>query len=350
MSTMNAPLQTDRKEWSDIRTGRFTGSTNGDLMSEPRSKAAKEAGELSESAKTLIITKATEVIKGKPIKTAWSYDMKRGTALEPAMRYLLSQYWQSLERTSLQHDGLWMTTPDSLLRCGEPVDTKCPGEVVLAKFATEVPDGDFQALKDFDRGYAYQLVTQAAACGSTHANLVYCTDKIKAIPLSEKDQAILFGTGLHSEHEGLIAEGCEDVFAETGHPFEYNWHDQHDSPGFAFIARRFEIPKEEIEALERAIKRAYVERDKKVIELRAHLAPSAEQVEANVAELIEGSDVETEEAHDIRLLDSLLHHLQDMPWPTEMKRATTGHTVKMVEGHIQKAMDMIKGTIEKDLR
>lgn len=271
MSTLNAPIQRDRQAWSAERIGAFTGSTNGALMTEPRSKAAKEAGELSETAKTLIAEKATEIVKGSPIKGPLTYDMKRGMALEHSMRYLLSQYWKPIDATSLQHNGVWMATPDGLLRNGDPCDIKCCNEVDTMRFGDEVPDGDWEALKSWNKTYAYQIVTQAAACGSTYANLIYCTDKIKAIPLSEKDQAIIFGVGLHSEHDGLIAQSCQEIFDESGHLFEYLWHDQHDEPGFAFIARRFQIPDEELRALEAAIHKAYVERDNYIYRYRKNL-------------------------------------------------------------------------------
>ena len=270
MSTV-APLQRDRKAWALHRLGAFTASTNAALMTEPRSKAAREAGELSEAAKTLVMAKATEIIKGAVVRGPLTYPMKRGMALEPAMRYLLSEYWQTMDATSLQHDGVWMATPDGLLRNGEPCDIKCTEEVTMMQFADEVADGDWDALKAWNKTYAYQLATQAAACGSTHSNLIYCTDAIKAIPLNEKDIAIIIGSGLHNEHGGLIAQGCEEIFDETGYAFEYQWNDAYSNPGFAFIARRFEIPKDELEQLEKAIRGAYVERDKKVDRLRPML-------------------------------------------------------------------------------
>ena len=344
MSTMNAPLQSDRKAWAAVRVGAFTGSTNGDLMTEPRSKAAKEAGELSETAKTLIKTKATEIVKGEVVKGPLSYEMKRGMALEPAMRYLLSKYWEPVDRTSTQVNGIWHATPDGLLRNGEPVDIKCTNEVDVLRFAEEVPDGDFAALKSWNKTYAYQLVSQAEACGSTHANLVYCTDKIKAITLSEEDIVVINGEGLHDEHGGLIAQGCEEIFDETGITFEYLWHDIHNTPGFTFIARRFEIPIEEIKALERAIKTAQVERDRLVVKYRSHLVPSTEEVEA-ISELLEGQDIETDEQVDVRRLEEMLHHLSDMPWPVDLKSHVADFGVRKARRHVEDALSVLRGTI-----
>ena len=349
MSTLNAPVQSDRKAWAEARIGAFTGSTNADLMTEPRSKAAKEAGELSESARTLIAQKATEIVKGAIVRGPLTYPMKRGMALERAMRYLLSEHWQVVDRTSLQRNGVWIATPDGLLSNGEPCDIKCADEVTTLRFADEVPDGDWNAMKAWSKTYAYQIATQAAACGSTHANLIYCTDQIKAIPLSEKDVIMIGGEGLHDEHGGLVSQGCQEIFDETGHLFEYQWHDLHNEPGFAFIARRFEIPKEELHKLHVAIDKATEERDKTVIRYRAHLAPPVEEVEAHVAELIEGSDVETEEAHDIRQLEAVILHLKDVPF-ADLKTALASHTMELVRAKVADAIAMCEGTIKKDLR
>ncbi|MGH7238480.1 MAG: YqaJ viral recombinase family protein [Candidatus Saccharimonadales bacterium] len=51
-------------EWAIKRLGCFTSSEIDDLLTEPRSKAAKEAGELSETAKSYILKKASELITG----------------------------------------------------------------------------------------------------------------------------------------------------------------------------------------------------------------------------------------------------------------------------------------------
>jgi hypothetical protein len=272
MSTLSATVQSDRTSWSDARVGAFTASSNGDLMTEPRSKAAKEAGEMSETAKSLIYEKATELIKGSPVRRALTYDMKRGMALEHSMRYLLNEYWKPVDRTSLQKNGIWMSTPDGLLTNGEPLDIKCPGEVEVVRFADEVVDGDWNSMLKFNKGYAYQLLTQAVSCGTTYANIAYCTDKIKARKLSEKDVAMIFGEGLHDEHSGLLAQACQEIFDESGHVFEYLWHDRYSEPGFFFAVRRFEIPQEQIERMGLALQRAYAERDKYVDRLSKLIA------------------------------------------------------------------------------
>ena len=55
------------KAWDVIRLGRFTGSGLSALFTEPKSKADKEAGRLSQTAMTYIETKAMEAVTGIPI-------------------------------------------------------------------------------------------------------------------------------------------------------------------------------------------------------------------------------------------------------------------------------------------
>jgi len=52
------------KEWQDLRAGIFTSSKMSVLFTNPNTKAKKEAGELSETAKTYINEKATELFYG----------------------------------------------------------------------------------------------------------------------------------------------------------------------------------------------------------------------------------------------------------------------------------------------
>lgn len=350
METNLAPQQTDRKAWGSDRIGAFTASTNGKLLTEPRSKAAKEAGELSETALVLIAEKATEIIKGKEIRSAWSWEMKRGFVLEAAMKYLLGKHWQEVFDCLMQRTGIWIATPDGLLSNGEPVDIKCTNEVDMMLFADQVPEGDWEALKKWNKGYAYQVATQAKACGTTHGNLVYCTDQIKVIALDHHDIIKIHGEGLHDELGGLIGAACQRLFDEIGTQFTYQFNDAYNEPGFAFIARRFEIPAGEIELLEKAITAAYEHRDRMIPRFRAHLAPSVEEVENTVTELIEGADIETPAQHDIRAFENMAQHLIDMPWPATLNSELATHALTMIQAKVKDALAITMGTLKKDLK
>ena len=53
--------------WDKVRIGRFTGSGLGKLFTEPRSKADKDAGKMSQTALTYIEEKATEIVTGEAV-------------------------------------------------------------------------------------------------------------------------------------------------------------------------------------------------------------------------------------------------------------------------------------------
>lgn len=314
---MNAPLQSNRAEWNDSRIGRFTASTNNKLLTYPKSlkrvdlerfahlveerfrelksgprkgqtiqvegfsgkvlQACKDSGiaVFGETALDLVATKASEVLAGKVTRRSMTYPMKRGTVLESAMVYLLGRHWQQVDKCQVQTDGeLWYSTPDGLLMNGEPAELKCPALEKVVRFADEVPDGDWEAMKEWNPDYAMQLATQAKTCGSEYANIIYCTDELKTIPVTEEEIIDIQGHGLHDEFGGVMGEAMQRLFDETGSMFSYSFNDAHEAPGFTFIARRFRIPEEDLVRLESALTAAIVARDTMVIRVRPLLHPT----------------------------------------------------------------------------
>lgn len=68
--------------WELDRLGVFTSSKIDALLTEPRSKAAKEAGELSETAKEYILSRAGELITGT-VRDVYSAGIEWGNTYEP---------------------------------------------------------------------------------------------------------------------------------------------------------------------------------------------------------------------------------------------------------------------------
>ena len=71
-------------KWMQQRAGSFTSSQIGNLFTEPKTKAAKEAGELSETAKTYIMDKAAELLTGTIRNTYTTPEMQWGIDNEPS--------------------------------------------------------------------------------------------------------------------------------------------------------------------------------------------------------------------------------------------------------------------------
>lgn len=68
--------------WDKLRLGRFTGSGISALMTDPKTKAAKESGELSETAKKYIYEKVMEEVTGQSANEATSRAIDWGNEWE----------------------------------------------------------------------------------------------------------------------------------------------------------------------------------------------------------------------------------------------------------------------------
>ena len=185
-----APTQQDRAAWKDTRIGRFTASRFGALMTQPRSKAAREAGAFGAEGTGYIFAKAIERLTGVPMDDAGSTPvMRRGLLLEPAALHILSTAWKPCEACTWQAYGDNLgSTPDALVEAGHAtMDLKCPGNPAdVVRFADEVVDGDFDTLLAWDSTYAWQVMVQALTCGCDTAHLVYFTDRLAIHRLTDE--------------------------------------------------------------------------------------------------------------------------------------------------------------------
>lgn len=259
--------QADTKAWHAARQGRFTASVIGKLMQGPRmTKALQEridAGEVlfGDGAMTLIAQKAAERVSGVEEFSAATYAMKRGTVLEHGARYLLGRYWQHIDKATWAPFGANTgATPDGRLADGSPVDIKCPDGITdVLRFGVEVPDGDFHALEAWNKGYAWQVMHQAYCDGAKSAWLVYFTDRLPWIKLTEEERDAV---------QCIIDEQCAEFNQENLFPFEYTF----GSPGFAFVARRFDLTQERADLIDRTLAAAEVACENLACSFRSVLA------------------------------------------------------------------------------
>ena len=243
------------------------------LMTEPRAKAAKEAGGFSEGAKKLISAKATERVTGIPVWTPANFDMKRGTLLEHAAVYLLSKHWQPV------YGCTWMpigensgATPDGLLKDGTPLDIKCPSsQVDILEFADQVPENDWEALLEWHKGYAWQVATQAMAAGTKEASLLYFTDRLHTIAIDDEDAQLC----------NTIMETIGDKMLQiTGQMYDYRLSADQGRNGYTFAARRFTIPPEAFAKINTVLSVAEVECQRMVERYSAIVKPTPQKVAA----------------------------------------------------------------------
>ena len=68
--------------WDVARLGKFTGSRLGDLFTQPKTKAAQEAGEWSKTAENYILSKVMEIVTGQSQDGASSAAIEHGNEWE----------------------------------------------------------------------------------------------------------------------------------------------------------------------------------------------------------------------------------------------------------------------------
>lgn len=113
--------------WRDIRAGKFTASEIWKLMGDPRSKAAKEAGEWSETAQTYINTKVAEELTGQVHQASSAYPMVWGEDTEP----LAKEHFTIITGKEVKHSGFKIFnlhaggSPDGFVDDGL-IEIKCP--------------------------------------------------------------------------------------------------------------------------------------------------------------------------------------------------------------------------------
>lgn len=218
------------------RIGRFTASRFSTLMEQPRSKADRDVGLFSAAGANYIAAKATERVTGVAMDggDAHNFSSRRGLLLEPAAMYLLSRNWYECKPCTWQPYGTHLgSTPDALVNGGaEPMDLKCPANPCdVVRFGLEVADDDFDTLVAWESKYAWQIMVQAVTCGSERAHLVYFTDRLPIIKITDSTREIV---------QGLT----DDAGARYSDMYGYQWQYQFASDGFFFVARSFALTDE----------------------------------------------------------------------------------------------------------
>jgi len=135
--------------WKEARRGRVTASRFGDVMSEPRSKAAKDAGLLSEMATGYMMEIVASAITGEDRVGGKSAAMERGVDKESdAIDTYASYKFCTVEpgRLLLRSEGLVAATPDGFIEEDEDgpglLEVKCPESRTHLKtwFSRQLPE------------------------------------------------------------------------------------------------------------------------------------------------------------------------------------------------------------------
>lgn len=117
-------------EWELQRLGCFTSSEIDNLLTEPRTKAAKEAGELSETAKSYIFKKAAELITGT-VRDFSNAAVEWGETYEPEAAEKLKElypdmvYYGGINPKFFPYTKFSGGSPDGVAR-NIVIEIKCP--------------------------------------------------------------------------------------------------------------------------------------------------------------------------------------------------------------------------------
>lgn len=153
---MTEPYIYPEGEWMQKRAGSFTSSQIGKLFTAPKTKLAKENGELSETAKSYIMDKAAELLTGTIRNTYKTPEMQWGIDNEPYAAELLKEQYKDLEYFGgenpkfFQYSDFSGGSPDAV--CGNIVfEIKCPNPRTHIEYMLE------KELKSMNSDYYYQL-------------------------------------------------------------------------------------------------------------------------------------------------------------------------------------------------
>lgn len=154
---MTEPYIYPEGEWMQKRAGSFTSSQIGKLFTAPKTKLAKENGELSETAKSYIMDKAAELLTGTIRNTFKTPEMQWGIDNEPHAAELLKEQYKDLEYFGGENPKFFSYSdfsggsPDAV--CENIVfEIKCPNPRTHIEYL--LCEGDLQAM---NKDYWYQI-------------------------------------------------------------------------------------------------------------------------------------------------------------------------------------------------
>lgn len=122
-------LEQGSDEWLAMRCGKITASRFKPVMSQPRSKTAKERGDLSDAATSLMLEIVGEIITGQKAELPTTKEMKWGIDNEPKARELFEiRYGEKVDTTGFHvwpENDMVGCSPDGLIGHFGGLEIKC---------------------------------------------------------------------------------------------------------------------------------------------------------------------------------------------------------------------------------
>lgn len=191
-------------EWEKLRLGKITASEFHKLLTEPKLKSAKEAGELSEGAKTYINSKVSEVLTGTT-RNLYSAATEWGNLYEQEAFEKLREIYPEMEyfgndnRLFVEYSPISGGSPDAK-DSKTLAEIKCPENPANhIEYCTWKNELDLLKNK---KEYYYQIQFNMLACGLRHGIFVsYCP-----IMLNEKDRLKIISVTQDESFIALVPE------------------------------------------------------------------------------------------------------------------------------------------------
>lgn len=172
-SKAGGELETKRKQWLKERNGFFTASEIVRLMSQPRLKAHREAGQLSSGARAycreVLASKLTsfqdENYTSPAMKNGIEYEeeaVKRFTEETGLLVSFCNDNQEFIKSQSLLYGG----TPDGIVGGNIPLEIKCPDSKTHINY---LQIKSAKHLKKVSAKYYWQIMCQISLAGGTHA-------------------------------------------------------------------------------------------------------------------------------------------------------------------------------------
>ena len=162
--------------WDKMRLGRFTGSQVSSLFTEPRSKADKDAGKLSQTAQKYVYSKAMEEVTGLSNDDAhgraidWGNEWEEHALVKVAEHIQCPEEQRQLKPSFKLFNEYSGASPDAImfdarynLQLG--VEVKCPFNSVNHYIHSTVKNGD--DLKEVNEDYYWQVQMNMLTFGKT---------------------------------------------------------------------------------------------------------------------------------------------------------------------------------------
>lgn len=162
--------------WDKVRLGRFTGSQISALFTDPRTKADKEAGNLSQTALKYVYSKAMEEVTGQTTDEAFGRAIDWGNEWEEHALLKIADYigcpeeQRNLKPSFKLFNDYSGASPDALMFDSRynielGVEVKCPFNSVNHYMHTQVTSGE--TLKEINEDYYWQVQMNMLTFGKT---------------------------------------------------------------------------------------------------------------------------------------------------------------------------------------